>query len=77
GEFREDIFYRINIFPLTIPPLRKRVKDILMLSEHFLTDLSHGLVHNMSEEVKAKMLKNRWPGNVRELSLVIQRAMVL
>ncbi len=77
GEFREDLFYRLNILPLTIPPLRKRGKDILMLSEHFLTDLSHGQVHNMSEEVKAKLLKHRWPGNVRELRNVIQRAIVM
>ncbi|EGR1982300.1 sigma-54-dependent Fis family transcriptional regulator [Vibrio parahaemolyticus] len=77
GEFREDLFYRLNILPLTIPPLRKRGKDILMLSEHFLTDLSHGQVHNMSEEVKAKLLKHRWPGNVRELRNVIQWAIVM
>ncbi|HCE2115286.1 TPA: sigma-54-dependent Fis family transcriptional regulator [Vibrio parahaemolyticus] len=77
GEFREDLFYRLNILPLTIPPLRKRGKDILILSEHFLTDLSHGQVHNMSEEVKAKLLKHRWPGNVRELRNVIQRAIVM
>ncbi|MFW1583128.1 sigma-54 interaction domain-containing protein [Vibrio parahaemolyticus] len=77
GEFREDLFYRLNILPLTIPPLRKRGKDILMLSEHFLTDLSHGQVHNMSEEVKTKLLKHRWPGNVRELRNVIQRAIVM
>ncbi|HHE0472912.1 TPA: sigma-54 interaction domain-containing protein [Vibrio parahaemolyticus] len=77
GEFREDLFYRLNILPLTIPPLRKRGQDILMLSEHFLTDLSHGQVHNMSEEVKAKLLKHRWPGNVRELRNVIQRAIVM
>ncbi len=77
GEFREDLFYRLNILPLTIPPLRKRGKDILMLSEHFLTDLSHGQAHNMSEEVKAKLLKHRWPGNVRELRNVIQRAIVM
>ncbi|AGQ98690.1 helix-turn-helix domain-containing protein [Vibrio parahaemolyticus] len=77
GEFREDLFYRLNILPLTIPPLRKRGKDILMLSEHFLADLSHGQVHNMSEEVKAKLLKHRWPGNVRELRNVIQRAIVM
>lgn len=77
GEFREDLFYRLNILPLTIPPLRKRGQDILMLSEHFLRNLSSGQVNNMSEEVEEMLLKHRWPGNVRELRNVIQRAIVM
>ncbi|MGY0615697.1 sigma-54 interaction domain-containing protein [Vibrio sp. FJH11] len=77
GEFREDLFYRLNILPLTIPPLRKRGQDILMLSEHFLTKLSGGQVSSMSEEVQEMLLKHRWPGNVRELRNVIQRAIVM
>ncbi|AGV16018.1 MULTISPECIES: sigma-54 interaction domain-containing protein [Vibrio] len=77
GGFREDLFYRLNILPLTIPPLRKRGKDIIILSEHFLADLSHGQVQKMSDKVKAKLLKHRWPGNVRELRNVIQRAIVM
>lgn len=77
GEFREDLFYRLNILPLTIPPLRKRGQDILMLSEHFLRNLSGGQVNNMSEEVKEMLLKHRWPGNVRELRNIIQRAIVM
>ncbi|WP_423840362.1 sigma-54 dependent transcriptional regulator [Vibrio mytili] len=77
GEFREDLFYRLNILPLTIPPLRKRGDDILLLSTHFLIELSHGEVHDMSAEVEEKLLKHRWPGNVRELRNVIQRAIVM
>ncbi|MDV6250728.1 sigma-54 dependent transcriptional regulator [Vibrio sp. EA2] len=77
GEFREDLFYRLNILPLTIPPLRKRGRDIVMLSEHFLNSLSGGQVNNMSAEVEEMLLKHRWPGNVRELRNVIQRAIVM
>ncbi|NVC94911.1 sigma-54-dependent Fis family transcriptional regulator [Vibrio natriegens] len=77
GEFREDLFYRLNILPLTIPPLRKRGRDILMLSEHFLNSLSGGQVNNMSADVEDMLLKHRWPGNVRELRNVIQRAIIM
>ncbi|UYI48578.1 sigma-54 dependent transcriptional regulator [Vibrio natriegens] len=77
GEFREDLFYRLNILPLTIPPLRKRGRDILMLSEHFLNSLSSGQVNKMSADVEEMLLKHRWPGNVRELRNVIQRAIIM
>ncbi|MCF7481720.1 sigma-54 dependent transcriptional regulator [Vibrio sp. J1-1] len=77
GEFREDLFYRLNILPLTIPPLRKRGRDILMLSEHFLNRLSSGQVNKMSAEVEDMLLKHRWPGNVRELRNIIQRAIIM
>ncbi|MGR5320825.1 sigma-54 interaction domain-containing protein [Vibrio sp. DNB22_19_1] len=77
GQFREDLFYRLNILPLTIPPLRERGNDILILAEYFLKDLSKGQINNMSNEVKAKLQKHRWPGNVRELRNVIQRAIVM
>lgn len=77
GGFREDLFYRLNILPLTIPPLRKRGQDTLMLSEHFLEMLSNGKVQSMSSGVQKKLLKHKWPGNVRELRNVIQRAIVM
>lgn len=77
GSFREDLFYRLNILPLSIPPLRERGLDILMLAEHFLRNLSGGPLNNMSEEVEAMLLKHQWPGNVRELRNVIQRAIVM
>lgn len=77
GEFREDLFYRLNILPLTIPPLRARGKDVLILSEYFLEDLSSGNVKNIPVEVRTKLLDHRWPGNVRELRNVIQRAIVM
>lgn len=77
GGFREDLFYRLNILPLTIPPLRKRGEDTVILSERFLEELSNGKVQSMSPEVKKKLLKHKWPGNVRELRNVIQRAIVM
>lgn len=77
GESREDLFYRLNILPLTTPPLRKRGRDILMLSEHFLNSLSNGQVNKMSADVEEMLLKHRWPGNVRELRNVIQRAIIM
>ncbi|CAE6904794.1 sigma-54 interaction domain-containing protein [Vibrio alginolyticus] len=77
GDFREDLFYRLNILPLSIPPLRERGLDILMLAEHFLRNLSGGPLNTMSPEVEAILLKHQWPGNVRELRNVIQRAIVL
>ncbi|MFM2594864.1 sigma-54 dependent transcriptional regulator [Vibrio harveyi] len=77
GTFREDLFYRLNILPLTIPPLRKRGKDILTLSEYFLSSLTNKRSQGLSTEVRNKLMKHKWPGNVRELRNVIQRAIVM
>ncbi len=76
GEFREDLFYRLNILPLKIPPLRKRGNDILLLSDCFLTELSGGK-GRISKEAKEILLNHAWPGNVRELHNVIQRALIM
>ena len=75
-KFREDLFYRLNVFPIKIPPLRERNGDIPLLVEHFIKKYSKGEKHI---EVKAmKMLENySWPGNVRQLENVIQRALIL
>jgi two-component system response regulator FlrC len=79
GEFREDLFYRLNVFPLHIPALADRRDDILPLVRHFLardssvTDLDNAL----TEDALEKLLHYRWPGNVRELDNVIQRALIL
>jgi Nif-specific regulatory protein len=76
GKFREDLFYRLNVFPIKIPPLRERKGDIPLLVEHFLKKFSDKEIHI---DVKAlKMLENySWPGNVRQLENVIQRALIL
>jgi two-component system response regulator AtoC len=79
-EFREDLYYRINVLHIHLPPLRERKEDVLLLAEHFLRyygkKFNKPLV-SLSSEVK-DMLKNySWPGNVRELKNVIERAVVL
>lgn len=79
GRFREDLFYRINVFPIRIPPLRERPEDIIPLAEFFLKRVSHKMSKELtlSEEVKDYLLKKSWPGNVRELENYIYRAAVL
>ncbi len=76
GNFREDLFYRLNILPLKIPPLRDRGNDILILSDYFLQELSNGKVA-ISKDAQETLLTHSWPGNVRELHNVIQRAVVM
>ncbi len=80
GEFREDLYYRLSVFPVQVPPLRKRGDDVVMLAVHFLeqvcrefgrTDLS--LTQNQVEA----LCRYDWPGNVRELKNVIERAVIL
>lgn len=79
GNFREDLFYRINVFPIRIPPLRERIDDIIPLAEFFLKRLSNKMSKNftLTEEMKKYLLKRQWPGNVRELENFIYRAAVL
>lgn len=78
GLFREDLYYRLNVFPLSWPPLRERKEDLIPLAEHFLgiygqsrPDLA------LTPEAQVRLLAHSWPGNVRELENVIQRALVL
>src|SRR5271168_2305648 len=78
--FREDLYFRISAVPLTIPPLRERGKDVLMLAEHFLEKFSRefgkpGL--ELSEGARDRMLHYRWPGNVRELQNTMERGVIL
>ena len=81
GEFREDLYYRINVFPLTWPALHQRPADILPLARHLL--IKHAKAFNMASVPKLddaatrRLLTHRWPGNVRELDNVIQRALIL
>lgn len=80
GTFRQDLFYRLNIFPITVPPLRERPEDILPLARHFLSTLQPKLgrrFEGFSRQAENLMLTYTWPGNVRELRNVIERAMIL
>ncbi|MFN3786023.1 MAG: sigma-54-dependent transcriptional regulator, partial [Thiothrix sp.] len=80
GAFREDLFYRINVIQLRIPPLRERCEDIPWLAQSFVTELSRTLVDGrkaLDESALQALLQYRWPGNVRELRHVIERACIL
>ena len=77
GTFREDLFYRLNVFPLMIEPLRARPRDILPLAQHFLGQYASGEGVVLSEGAALKLGEHEWPGNVRELENVIQRALIL
>jgi DNA-binding NtrC family response regulator len=78
--FREDLYYRINVFSITIPPLRERREDIPMLANHFLTKYSYNLkkgIHEISRPAMDRLVRYSWPGNVRELENAIERAVVV
>jgi transcriptional regulator with PAS, ATPase and Fis domain len=77
GRFREDLFYRLNVIPITIPPLRNRgTEDILELAEFFLKR-NGGRLRDMTPDVRKGLVGYHWPGNIRELENVIQRAVHL
>jgi DNA-binding NtrC family response regulator len=79
GAFREDLFYRLNVIPVTLPPLRERKEDIPILVEHFLDRLEAELKRRVevSPEGMAALLAHDWPGNVRELRNVLERGAVV
>jgi len=79
GRFREDLFYRLNVFPLTLPPLRERPRDILPLARHLLFRRAENGQRpaRMTALAEAQLLGHAWPGNVRELDNVMQRASIL
>src|SRR5262249_29176382 len=80
GEFREDLFYRLNVVPLNVPPLRERKEDIAPLVSFFMQKYSKELgggVTSISDEALQVVLSHHWPGNVRELQNVIERSLVL
>ncbi len=80
GVFREDLYFRLNVIPIRIPPLRERPEDILPLMNHFLSEFSREFKRpslGISEGAKRQMLSYGWPGNVREMRNVIERAIIL
>ena len=80
SQFREDLFHRLNVVQMRLPPLRDRSQDIVLLAEHFLRQFSIGMnkrVKTLSRPAQEKLLSHHWPGNVRELRNVIERAMIL
>lgn len=80
GEFRQDLYYRINVISLEIPPLRKRKEDIPLLTEHFIerfNRMQHKQVSGFSPAAFSLLMAHDWPGNVRELENVVERAFVL
>jgi transcriptional regulator with PAS, ATPase and Fis domain len=80
ASFREDLYYRINVFPIHIPPLRERRDDILPLTEFFLTNLSARIgkpIPSLSLEARELLRSYDWPGNARELANAIERALII
>ena len=80
GQFREDLFYRLNVIPVGLPPLRHRPNDIPLLARHFLVQLASEQqkdIQGFSSEAMRLLLDYPWPGNVRELENSIEHAVVL
>ncbi len=77
SQFREDLYYRLNVIPLTLPPLRERPEDIEVFTEHFIKQFSGGADKRISQEAWEKLYSHNWPGNLRELRNTVQRAVVL
>src|SRR5204863_1491961 len=79
-EFREDLYYRLNVFPITCPPLRDRKEDIPLLVKHFCQKHEGKIgrkISNVSPKVMEALIAYNWPGNIRELENIIERAMIL
>ena len=81
GRFREDLYYRLNVVHIEMPPLRVRGGDVLLLADHFLRRFAHDeparRIEGFTDAARAKLAGYRWPGNVRELENAIERAVVL
>ena len=80
GRFREDLYYRLNVIPVTLPPLRDREQDIILLAEHFLNRFANKYNHQqllLAPEHKSALQEYAWPGNIRELQNVMERAVLL
>jgi len=80
GRFREDLFYRINVFKISLPPLRERMEDVPLLTDHFIdrfNTLQKKNIKGVSEEAMSVLMAYSYPGNIRELANMIERAFVL
>ena len=79
GKLREDLLYRLNVFPIDMPPLRERTGDVVMLAEHFLAELNRaqGTSREFSESSRERLARRHWPGNVRELKNEVERAFIM
>jgi Nif-specific regulatory protein len=80
GRFREDLYYRLNVIPISLPPLRERRQDITVLAKYFLQRFALETKKNFTgieADAEAKLVAHEWPGNVRELANVVERAVVL
>jgi DNA-binding NtrC family response regulator len=79
GKLREDLLYRLNVFPIHLPPLRERTEDIALIAEHFLDEISRreGQIKHFDPDALARLAGYRWPGNVRELRNIVHRAYVM
>ncbi len=79
GRLREDIYYRLAVVMVQLPPLRERGEDVLVLAEFFLSELNlrNGTRKRLSDDLRARFLRHRWPGNVRELRNAVERAYIL
>jgi two-component system response regulator PilR (NtrC family) len=80
GRFREDLYYRINVIPISLPPLRERREDIQLLAEHFVAKYTEQMdkeITGISHEAMELLLRYDWPGNIRELENVVERAVAL
>jgi formate hydrogenlyase transcriptional activator len=80
GQLREDLFYRLNVFPIRVPPLRERTEDIPQIVRRFVDEFSTAFgkrIESVSKESLAALQQYSWPGNVRELRNVVERAMIV
>jgi transcriptional regulator with PAS, ATPase and Fis domain len=77
GTFRQDLFFRINVFPIHLPPLRERMEDLPMLIKHLLSRLESAKEITLSDESLSALMKHDFPGNVRELRNILERALIM
>lgn len=80
GQFRKDLYFRLNTFPITLPPLRQRPEDIIPLAKHFLVEISQELhkdIGGIEADALDAMVKYDWPGNIRELRNTIEKALII
>ena len=77
GTFREDLYFRINVFPIALPPLRERLEDLPLLVDHFARQIRPRQPYRFSPDAMARLATHRWPGNIRELANLVERLTIL